>query len=59
MWVLVLVYLWQAPAMAVVPGNYSTEEKCEAAGKVARNKGLIGSPIVAYCIPAPDDIGYE
>jgi hypothetical protein len=59
MWILVLVFVYNSPAITTVPGVYSTIEVCEkAATEFEKNSGVFEKHI-AYCIPAPDDIAYE
>ena len=58
MWVLVLVFVYNSPAITTIPGSYSTIELCKKAAAEFENSGVFEKRI-AYCIPAPDDIIYE
>jgi len=60
MWVLVLIYAYNAASMTVVPGNYTTQEKCVEAGEgfIRDTSGVFQLPKYS-CIIAPDDIIYE
>lgn len=57
MWVLVLFYV--SAAMTVVPGYYTTKDKCEEAANAIRTESIFLNSKNAICIPAPDYIGYE
>lgn len=61
MWVMFLVVFYKGVAMTPMPGYYETKEKCEEAAmafKDADSSRFFESK-TAYCILAPDDIGYE
>ena len=60
MWVLFLVVFYKGVAMTPMPGYYATKEKCEeAAMSFTGISTTIFEAKTAYCILAPDDIGYE
>ena len=56
MWVLIVIMAANNPVPAVIPGTYSTKERCEQAAAAF----VDALPILQYgkglCIPAPDDL---
>jgi hypothetical protein len=59
MWVLVLVFVYNSPAITTIPGSYSTIELCGKAAAEFEKESSVFERHTAYCLPAPDDIVYE
>lgn len=55
MWVLVVMFTYNSPAITTIPGYYTTRELCAEAGEVFKQDHDKIFQFAEYsCIPAPD-----